>query len=72
MCECRNPCGVRPFAIGTQHESARPLALRPRVGTPGHGSASTGTGRASCGAFFGYQPAAAGWNSYVANPLRRQ
>jgi hypothetical protein len=41
----RSPCGVRPAATGSQHRSERPEALRPRTGTPGHGSPSTGTGR---------------------------
>ena len=58
--------------IGTQQQSARSAALRPRTGTPGHGSASTGTGRAGYGAFAGYEPVTAGWNSHVAKPLRCQ
>lgn len=50
-----------------------PLGGIPPAGrAPGHGSARSGTGRAFCGAFFGYQPVAAGWNSHVANPFRRQ
>lgn len=68
----RRPWGVRPLAIGSQQASARSLAPRPRAGTPGHGSPSSGTGRASCGAFFGYQPDTAGVNSQVAKPFRRQ
>jgi len=68
---CRRPC-VRPGAIGTQQASARAMAFRPRTGRPGQGSASTGTGRVACGAFFAYEPVAAGWNSHVAKPLRRQ
>jgi hypothetical protein len=38
---------------------------------PGHGSLSTGTEWAGCGAFPGYQPVTAGWNSHVEKPLRR-
>lgn len=70
--EWRRPCGVSPLAIGSQQASARPWALRPRTGIPGQGSPSSGTGRASWGAFFGYQPEVAGANSQVAKPLRRQ
>jgi hypothetical protein len=40
---CRRPWGVSPEAIGSQHESARSMAFRPRTGMPGHGAASTGT-----------------------------
>lgn len=70
--QCLSPCGVRPRAIGSQHASAQPDAYRLRAGTPGQGLAITGTGRDSCGAFFGYQPVVADWNNRVANPVRRQ
>jgi hypothetical protein len=40
----RKPCGVSPGAIGSQQASARRAALRPRTGTPGHGSASLDDG----------------------------
>ncbi len=63
---------MRPLAIGSQQASARLPAPRPRTGTPGHGSPSRGTGRASCGAFFGYQPDTAGVNSQVPKPFLRQ
>lgn len=69
---CRSPCGVSRGAIGSQAESARPCAFRPRAGTPGHGSASTGTGCAGLWSLRGYHPVAAGRNSQVANPFRRQ
>jgi hypothetical protein len=68
----RSPWGVRPLAIGSQQASARALAPRPLAGTPGQGSPSSGTGRGSCGAFFGYQPETAGVNSHVAKPFLRQ
>ncbi len=63
---------VSPGAIGTQHASARLAAPRPRAGMPGHGSATTGTGRSSRLPRPGYCPVAAGRKSHVAKPERRQ
>jgi hypothetical protein len=61
------PCGVRPSAIGSQ----QPPTSRPRCGPTGRrarGRPAAAPAR-HAGAFAGYRPVAAGWNSQVAKPL---